>query len=62
MELIIFFNLLLGYKDPPEDFEIGEGMYYNEWIEGHQIAMAPPLNDGYVDYDDGTEKYIIPVS
>ena len=50
------FNLLLGYKDPPEDFEIGEGMYYNEWMEGHQIAMAPPLDDGYVDYDDGTEN------
>ncbi len=50
------FNLLIGYKDPPEDFEIGEGMYYNEWMEGHQIAMAPPLGDGYVDYDDGTEN------
>ena len=50
------FNLLLGYKDPPEDFEIGEGMYYNEWMEGHQIAMASPLDDGYVDYDDGTEN------
>ena len=50
------FNLLIGYKDPPEDFEIGEGMYYNEWMEGHQIAMAPPLDDGYVDYDDGTEN------
>jgi ubiquinol-cytochrome c reductase cytochrome c1 subunit len=50
------FNLLLGYKDPPENFEIGEGMYYNEWMEGHQIAMAPPLGDGYVDYDDGTEN------
>jgi len=50
------FNLLLGYKDLPEDFEIGEGMYYNEWMEGHQIAMAPPLDDGYVDYDDGTEN------
>ena len=50
------FNLLQGYKDSPEDFEIGEGMYYNEWMEGHQIAMAPPLDDGYVDYDDGTEN------
>ena len=50
------FNLLQGYKDPPEDFEIGEGMYYNEWMEGHQIAMAPPLDDGYVEYDDGTEN------
>jgi len=50
------YNLLLGYKDPPNDFEIGEGMYYNEWKEGHQIAMAQPLDEGYVDYDDGTES------
>ena len=50
------FNLLLGYKDPPDSFGIGDGMYYNEWIEGNQIAMAPPLDDGYVDYDDGTEN------
>ena len=50
------YNLLLGYKEPPEDYEIGEGMYYNEWKEGHQIAMAQPLDEGYVDYDDGTEN------
>ena len=50
------YNLLLGYKEPPEDFDIGEDMYYNEWKEGHQIAMAQPLDEGYVDYDDGTEN------
>ena len=50
------YNLLLGYTDPPEDFEIGEGMYYNKWVQGHQIAMSPPLDEGYVDYDDGTES------
>ena len=50
------YNLLLGYKEPPEDFNIGEDMYYNEWKEGHQIAMAQPLDEGYVDYDDGTEN------
>ena len=50
------YNLLLGYKEAPEGFEIGEGMYYNEWKEGHQIAMAPPLDEGYVDYDDGTDN------
>ena len=50
------FNLLLGYTDPPVDFELGEGMYYNKWKEGHQIAMAQPLDEGYVDYDDGTEN------
>ena len=31
-------------------------MYYNKWYEGHQIAMAQPLDDEYVDYDDGTEN------
>ena len=50
------YNLLIGYTDPPDNFEIGEGMYYNQWIKGNQIAMAPPLDDGYVDYDDGTEN------
>jgi len=50
------YNLLIGYTDPPENFEMGEGMYYNKWMEGHQIAMSPPLDDDYVDYDDGTES------
>jgi len=50
------FNLLLGYSEPPVDFELGEGMYYNKWKEGYQISMAQPLDEGYVDYDDGTEN------
>ena len=54
--------LLLGYTDPPADFEIGEGMYYNKWIEGNQIAMAAPLDDEYVDYDDGTENTLSQLS
>ena len=50
------YNLLLGYAEPPENFEVAEGMYYNQWMSGNQIAMAPPLDEGYVDYDDGTEN------
>jgi len=50
------YNLLMGYTEPPDHFELGEGMYYNKWKEGHQIAMAQPLDEGYVDYDDGTEN------
>jgi len=52
------YNLLLGYIDPPEDLEVSEGMYYNKWYSGNQIAMAKPLDDGYVDYDDGTENML----
>ena len=50
------YNLLLGYTDAPESFEVSEGMYYNKWINGNQLAMAPPLDEGYVDYDDGTNN------
>jgi ubiquinol-cytochrome c reductase cytochrome c1 subunit len=48
--------LLVGYRDPPpEGFQLSEGMYYNEYFTGHQIAMPPPLSDGRVEYADGTE-------
>ena len=50
------YNLLLGYKDPPADMEVGEGMYYNIWMEGNQIAMPQPIYDESVDYADGTNN------
>ena len=50
------YNLLLGYEESPDDFDLGEDMYYNKWKEGNQIAMSQPLDEGYVDYDDGTEN------
>ena len=46
--------LLEGYKDPPADMKMGDGMNYNVYFPGRQIAMAPPLHDGAVDYTDGT--------
>ena len=50
------YNLLIGYTDPPSNIELGEGMYYNKWMAGNQIAMPVPLYDGSVDYDDGTSN------
>ena len=48
--------VLTGYREePPPGFQMGEGMYYNEYFPGHQIAMPPPLSDGRVEYTDGTE-------
>ena len=48
--------LLIGYREePPAGFQMGDGMYYNEYFPGHQIAMPPPLSDGRVEYTDGTE-------
>ena len=49
-------NLLLGYHDEPEGLELGDGMYYNKWVEGQQIAMPAPLYDESVDFDDGTDN------
>ena len=50
------YNLLIGYIEPPSGIEIGDGMYYNKWIDGNQIAMPNPLYDESVEYDDGTSN------
>ena len=46
--------LLTGYRDPPEGVELGEGMEYNPFFPGHQIAMPAPLSEDAVEYEDGT--------
>lgn len=46
--------LLVGYVDPPAGFALGEGMYYNQYYPGYQIAMAPVLNPDQIEYADGT--------
>lgn len=48
------YSLLTGYAEAPHDIEMGDGMHYNPYFPGGQIAMAPPLSDGRVDYQDGT--------
>jgi len=48
-------GLLLGYEDPPAGFEALEGLNYNIYFPGNQIAMAAPLFDEAVEYTDGTE-------
>jgi ubiquinol-cytochrome c reductase cytochrome c1 subunit len=46
--------LLTGYQDPPEGVEIGEGMHYNRYFPGRQIAMANVLFDDMMEFADGT--------
>ncbi len=52
------YALLTGYKDAPKDVKMMDGMYYNEYFPGHQIAMASPLSDDLVEYADGTEATV----
>jgi ubiquinol-cytochrome c reductase cytochrome c1 subunit len=49
------YSLLNGYKEFPDNFEASEGMYYNVFYPGNQIAMPSPLIDDIVEYSDGTE-------
>lgn len=47
--------LLTGYRDAPEGINLREGLYYNPYFPGGQIAMARALYDGAVEYEDGIE-------
>ncbi|MDP2621270.1 MAG: cytochrome c1 [Hyphomicrobiales bacterium] len=50
--------LLAGYEEPPTGFELREGMNYNAYFPGRQIAMAPPLGEGVVEYTDGSPETV----
>ena len=53
------YALLTGYsEDVPDDVELQEGMSYNTYFGGNQIAMAAPLYEDGVEYDDGTDATV----
>lgn len=49
--------LLTGYQEPPEGVTVAEGTHFNPYFaNAAALAMAPPLSDGQVTYDDGTPE------
>ena len=48
------YGLMTGYGTPPANMVMQDGMNYNKYFTGHQIAMPQPLQDGQVTYADGT--------
>ena len=53
------YSLLTGYKDPPAGKEVPEGTHYNPYFaSGTAIAMAAPLSEGLVTYDDGSPETV----
>jgi len=52
------YALLTGYKEPPTGMTMMEGMQYNAYFPGNQIAMLPPLAEGGVEYADGTKATV----
>ena len=51
-------GLLIGYAEPPSGVEVPEGMSYNKFFPGHQIAMPSPLSEDAVEYADGTKATV----
>jgi ubiquinol-cytochrome c reductase cytochrome c1 subunit len=47
-------GVLVGYEEPPAGVEVREGLYYNKYFPGQEIAMPPPLFEDAVEYSDGT--------
>ncbi|MVA23749.1 cytochrome c1 [Agrobacterium vitis] len=51
--------LLTGYQDPPAGVTVAEGTHYNPYFSAASaLAMAPPLSEGQVTYDDGTPQTV----
>lgn len=52
------YALLVGYEEPPEEMKdkLLTGQYYNKYMSGHIIAMAAPLADGMIAYEDGSPE------
>ena len=49
------YSLLTGYQEPPEGVTVPEGTHYNPYfVSAASLAMAPPLSDEQVTFDDGT--------
>jgi len=52
------YSILLGYEDPPADFMLDDGVYYNKYVTGKKIKMPNSLSNGLIDYADGTEATV----
>lgn len=50
--------LLTGYKEAPANFKLSEGMNYNPYFSGSQIAMVAPLEEDSIEYFDGTKATV----
>jgi ubiquinol-cytochrome c reductase cytochrome c1 subunit len=50
--------LLTGYGPPPAGVQVLDGLSYNRYFPGGQIAMAPPLSADQVSFSDGTKASV----
>lgn len=48
------YHLLNGYCEAPAGIDLREGQYFNPYMQGGAIGMAPPLYNEALEYEDGT--------
>lgn len=51
------YSILTGYEEGHEK-TLMDGQYWNKYMPGHVIAMAPPLSNGQVSYQDGSPETV----
>lgn len=60
------YGLLTGYEEAPEGVTLADGQHWNAVMSGHKIAMAAPLSDDIIAYEDDSpttkEQYARDVS
>jgi len=56
------YALLTGYRDPPAGIVLREGSHYNPYFQGGMLGMAQALQNGLVEYEDGTKPTISQMS
>jgi len=52
------FAILTGYRDPPAGVSMRSGLHYNPYFPGSAISMRQVLQDGGIEYEDGTPATI----
>lgn len=53
------YGILTGYEEPPAGVTLMQGQYYNKVKDGNIIAMAPPLSDGLIAFEDANTPQTI---
>lgn len=52
------YGILTGYHEAPEGTQLLQGQHWNTTMPGHIIAMAAPLQDGQVAFDDNAPQTV----
>lgn len=52
------YALLTGYERAPHGEELGQGQHWNKYFPGNKLSMTPPLTEGLISYEDGSEEKV----